>query len=106
MFAYSHNIKSIKRSKLLHAGEIRGIADAFDDLVSVFDMFMEILYPRVEDVRQAMFPKILERKDAIRLCISIFSINPNGSQLGYGVEIITELFQGLEELVVIDPQPL
>lgn len=49
--AYSHNIKSIKPSELLHAGKIKGNTDTFDDLVSIFDMFMEILYPRVEDIR-------------------------------------------------------
>ena len=57
-------------------GKVVRVGDAFSHLVTVLDMFMEILDSRVEDVRKRVTSQVLHCDDSVDFCIRVFLFDP------------------------------
>lgn len=56
--------------------EVARVLDRIDHLESVLDVLVEVLHPRVEDVRKAVLPQVLDRKDPVGLGKGVFFVEP------------------------------
>ena len=75
----------ITYSELLHACKGIWLGHALNDLVAVLDVFVEVFYPRVENVAKTVLSQVFHRYYAQSL--GEWSLHPHLPQLQYGVEV-------------------
>jgi hypothetical protein len=68
--------KQRNSSKLFHVREVRRVTHSLDHLVSVLNVLVKVLHPRVEDVRQAVLAQILHTHYAVGLRKLVLLIQP------------------------------
>ena len=66
-------------SELLHTSKGLGMLHTLHNFMSILDMLVEIVDPRVENVAETMFPKVLDGNNSIDFGKSVLRVYPEWS---------------------------
>lgn len=73
----NNKVKSTNHvSKLLHTSKSLRMFDTLHNFMSIFDMFVEIVDPRVKNIAQTMLPKVLDGNNSIDFSETVLRIYP------------------------------